>query len=226
MDTDRLLYEDQCLVCVNKRPGELVEWNTGGERPLIEDVRSHFAEAGEHDFVGIVHRLDQPTSGAIVFARTASCLRILNTYLRTGRVGKTYWAVVDSPPPEPADTLEHYIYHKRELNKSYASEGPRKGAKKARLDYRLLARSDRYHLLEIELHTGRHHQIRAQLHRIGCHIKGDLKYGFPRSNPEGGIHLHARALTFPHPETDRTVSVTAPVPEDSLWQFFEQTVEN
>jgi 23S rRNA pseudouridine1911/1915/1917 synthase len=226
MIADRLLYLDDCFACVNKRPTELVEWNESGAHPLAEDLRQHLQAQGQQDFVGIVHRLDRPTSGAVLFARTEACLKRLNAMLRDGEIGKTYWAVVDGPPPEPEGRLEHYILHRREMNKSYALSEPRSGARPAALTYRLIAESDRYYLLEIGLLTGRHHQIRAQLHRIGCHIKGDLKYGFPRSNRGGGIHLHARRVSLPHPLSGRPVAIIAPVPEDPLWGFFAATIDS
>lgn len=223
---DRLLYIDECLACVNKRPTELVEWNASGEHPLAEDLRRHLEARGEEDFVGIVHRLDRPTTGAVLFARNPQCLKRLNAMLRDGAIEKTYWAVVDGPPPERERRLEHYILHNRDMNKSYAVSSRRPGARPAALTYRVLAESDRYYLLEIDLLTGRHHQIRAQLHRIGCHIKGDLKYGFPRSNKGGGIHLHARRLSFAHPETGELMSVTAQVPDDPLWRFFAAAIDS
>ena len=225
MTSDRLLFSDECLACVNKRPTELVEWNESGERPLAEELRQHLSESGS-DFVGIVHRLDRPTSGAVLFARNKQCLKRLNELLREQQIEKTYWAVVDAAPPETRGELEHYVLHNRGMNKSYALSEPRDEAKHARLTYRHIAQSDRYHLLEIELHTGRHHQIRAQLHRIGCHIKGDLKYGFPRSNKGGGIHLHARRIRFPHPESGEPIDIRAPVPRDALWEYFAAAVDN
>jgi len=225
MTEDRVLYLDDCFACVNKLPTELVEWNESGDTPLAADLRRYLGDS-EEAFVGIVHRLDRPTSGAVIFARTEDCLRRLNEMLREGAIEKTYWAVVDTPPPEEQARLDHYILHERDLNKSYALTGPRPGARPASLVYRHLSSSDRYHLLEIDLLTGRHHQIRAQLHRIGCHIKGDLKYGFPRSNRGGGIHLHARRISFAHPVTGDSVTITAPVPDEPLWQFFESVIDS
>ncbi len=225
MTEDRVLYLDDCFACVNKQPTELVEWNESGDTPLAEDLRRHLGGATD-TFVGIVHRLDRPTSGAVLFARHEECLRRLNEMLREGAVGKTYWAVVDTPPPEERDRLDHFILHERELNKSYALTEPRAGARSASLSYRHISSSDRYHLLEIDLLTGRHHQIRAQLHRIGCHIKGDLKYGFPRSNKGGGIHLHARRVSLAHPLTGAPVTITAPVPDEPLWKFFENVIDS
>lgn len=225
MSPERLLYADACVACVNKLPTELVEWNDSGERPLAEDVREFLAETG-NDFVGIVHRLDRPTSGAVLFARSPACLKELNRFLKEQHIAKTYWAVVDARPPADEGRLEHYILHNRDLNKSYAVSHKRPGAKPAALTYKLIAESDRYYLLEIDLHTGRHHQIRAQLHRIGCHIKGDLKYGSARSNRGGGIHLHARRVVLPHPETGETIDLTAPAPDDSLWAFFEAAIDS
>ncbi|MFP4565970.1 MAG: RluA family pseudouridine synthase [Spirochaetaceae bacterium] len=225
MTEDRLLYLDDCFACVNKLPSELVEWNESGDTPLAEDLRRHLGGTAD-SFVGIVHRLDRPTSGVVMFARSGNCLRRLNEMLREGSIEKTYWAVVDTPPPEKQARLDHYILHQHELNKSYAFAGPRSGARLASLVYRHISSSDRYHLLEIDLLTGRHHQIRAQLHRIGCHIKGDLKYGFPRSNKGGGIHLHARRVGFAHPLTGNRIVVTAPVPDEPLWRFFEDAIES
>ncbi|MFO8065513.1 MAG: RluA family pseudouridine synthase [Spirochaetota bacterium] len=224
MTSDRILFSDDCFTCVNKRPTELVEWNDSQERPLAEDVREHLSQSG-NDFVGIVHRLDRPTSGAVLFARNERCLKQLNEMLREQRIDKTYWAVVDAAPPQTQGRIEHYILHNRGMNKSYALSQPRDDARYASLSYRHIGQSDRYHLLEIRLHTGRHHQIRAQLHRIGCHIKGDLKYGFSRSNKGGGIHLHARRIRFAHPLTGDTIDITAPVPPDTLWEYFAASLD-
>jgi len=193
----QILYEDNHLVAVNKAPSDSVQADRTGDETLADSVREHLRAAGGktgNAFVGIPHRLDRPTSGVVLFARTDKALSRLSAMFREGRVRKTYWAVVGERPPAESGALVHWLRRNAEQNKSYAASGPGAGAREARLSYRLLLSTDRYHLLEIELEAGRHHQIRAQLAAIGCHIKGDLKYGAPRSNPGGGIHLHARQV--------------------------------
>ncbi|MEG2755694.1 MAG: RNA pseudouridine synthase, partial [Mucinivorans sp.] len=172
-------------------------------------------------FLGVVHRLDRPVSGAVLFARTSKALIRLNEQLRERGFRKLYWAIVEQKPTVESATLTHHIVRNAKTNKSMALDSPTKNSQEAVLKYRLVKSSDRYHLLEVELLTGRHHQIRAQLAAIGCKIKGDLKYGASRSNPDGSISLHSRSLEFSHPVTRERIVVTAPVPEDKLWQFFE-----
>lgn len=220
----QIIYEDHHLIGVNKPCGDLVEWDKSGDEPLLARVQRGLArdgsraEGGEKlPFVGVIHRLDRPTSGCVVYARTAVAQRQMNSLFRDGHVAKTYWAVVDAPPPEPEGVLEHYIFHDKDVNKSFTSEEPREKAKHAKLAYRLMGSSKRYYFLEIDLLTGRHHQIRAQLAALGCHIKGDLKYGASRSNPAGGIHLHSRELSFTHPIREHPVSMCADPPDETVW---------
>lgn len=219
-----VLYCDNHIIIVNKRAGEIVQGDKTGDRTLADDVKAYikerYAKPGEV-FLGVVHRLDRPVSGAVVFARTSKALARLNEMFRTGRVHKTYHAIVCAPPSEPAATLTHFLTRNERQNKAYAHRDEVRGSKRAVLDYRLLASSDRYHLLEVNLHTGRHHQIRCQLATIGCVIKGDLKYGAPRSNPDGSICLHARHVEFEHPVSHLPISVDAPYPEEfPLWRVF------
>ena len=220
---DRILYEDNHLIVVNKLPGELVQGDETGDRTLADDVKEYlrikYSKPG-NVYLGIPHRLDRPTSGIVVYAKTEKALIRLNEAFRGSGVRKTYWAVVDNMPRKPESTLIHYIVRNSANNKSVAYLKEIKGSKIARLDYKLIGTSDKYYLLEIALHTGRHHQIRAQLAAIGLHIKGDLKYGFPRSNPDGGIHLHARKIVFIHPVKKEEVTIVAPPPHDPVWDYF------
>ena len=221
---DRILYEDNHLIVVNKLPGELVQGDETGDRTLADDLKEYlrvkYSKPG-NVYLGIPHRLDRPTSGIVVYAKTEKALIRLNEAFRGSGVRKTYWAVVDNMPRKPESTLIHYIVRNSANNKSVAYPKEIKGSKIARLDYKLIGTSDKYYLLEIALHTGRHHQIRAQLAAIGLHIKGDLKYGFPRSNPDGGIHLHARKIVFIHPVKKEEVTIVAPPPHDPVWDYFE-----
>ena len=220
---DRILYEDNHLIVVNKLPGELVQGDETGDRTLADDVKEYlrvkYSKPG-NVYLGIPHRLDRPTSGIVVYAKTEKALIRLNEAFRGSGVRKTYWAVVDNMPRKPESTLIHYIVRNSANNKSVAYPKEIKGSKIARLDYKLIGTSDKYYLLEIALHTGRHHQIRAQLAAIGLHIKGDLKYGFPRSNPDGGIHLHGRKIVFIHPVKKEEVTIVAPPPHDPVWDYF------
>lgn len=224
---DRILYEDNHLIVVNKLPGELVQGDETGDRTLADDVKEYlkvtYSKPG-NVYLGIPHRLDRPTSGIVVYAKTEKALIRLNEAFRGSGVKKTYWAVTDNIPREPEGDLIHYIVRNSQTNKSVAYAKEVKGSKLARLSYRVLSRSDRYSLIEIDLHTGRHHQIRAQLAAVGCHIKGDLKYGFPRSDPDGGIHLHARRLRLVHPVKKEEIEITAPPPHDALWDYFVKTI--
>ena len=225
---DRILYEDNHLVVVDKMCGELSQGDDTGDRTLADAVKAYlkrkYSKPG-NVYLGIPHRLDRPTSGVMVYARTEKALVRLNEAFRTDDVSKTYWAIVDRLPPKDSDTLTHYIVRDSQANKSTAYMKEVKGSKKAVLKYTLLASSQRYHLLGIELYTGRHHQIRAQLKAIGLHIKGDLKYGFPRSNPDGGICLHARRIEFTHPVRKERLTIVAPPPRDALWDWFVSRVE-
>jgi len=215
-----ILYEDNHIIAVNKKPSDIVQSDKTGDLTLADSlkeyVRSSKGRKGEV-FVGIPHRLDRPTSGVVLFARTSKALERLSEMFRTGRVEKTYWAVVAERPPAEQGTLAHWLTRNVAQNKSYAWRAPRRGAREARLSYRVLCNLDRYCLLEIDLQTGRHHQIRAQLHAVGCHVKGDLKYGAARSNPGGGIHLHARKVSFLHPVSKQAVVIEADPPRDALW---------
>ncbi len=219
----KIVYEDNHLIIVNKNSSELVQGDKTGDKSLIDKVKLYIKEKynkpGEV-FLGLVHRLDRPTSGLVIFARTSKALTRMNKLFKDKKIVKKYWAVVDKVPPKKEDTLTHYLKKNVKQNKSYTSTKDDKSAKQASLHYKLLKSSDNYYLLEIELFTGRHHQIRAQLAAIGCKIKGDMKYGFPRSNKNGGIHLHARYLEFTHPVSKAKMSITAELPDDNLWNYF------
>ena len=225
---DRILYEDNHLVVVDKMCGELSQGDDTGDQTLADAVKAYlkrkYSKPG-NVYLGIPHRLDRPTSGVVVYARTEKALVRLNEAFRTDDVSKTYWAIVDRLPPKDSDILTHYIVRDSQANKSTAYMKEVKGSKKAVLKYTLLASSERYHLLGIDLYTGRHHQIRAQLKAIGLHIKGDLKYGFPRSNPDGGICLHARRMEFTHPVRRERMTIVAPPPRDALWDWFVSRVD-
>lgn len=226
----QILYEDNHLIAINKRCGDIVQGDKTGDATVGDVIKAYLKEKYNKPgnvFLGVTHRLDRPTSGVLLFARTSKSLARMNELFREdGSIRKTYWAVVDNKPEPPVAILEHWLVRNEKQNKSYAYLKEQKEAKKASLTYRYLSSSDRFYLLEIELHTGRHHQIRAQLAAIGVHIKGDLKYGFPRSNNDGGIHLHARSIIFTHPVTQELIKITAPVPLDPPWQFFEQQIND
>ena len=225
----QLLYEDNHLIIVNKAVGEIVQYDPSGDTPLEEQVRAYIKEKYHKPgqvFLGVVHRIDRPVSGVVLFARTGKALTRLNRMLQDHEIGKTYWAIVKDLPPDAQGTLKHYIVRDTRNNRSRCYDTPRREAREAVLHYRLLASSDRYHLLEIQLETGRHHQIRCQLAHIGCPIKGDLKYGYPRSNPDGGISLHARRIALTHPVTGEQLSIEADPPDDALWRFFTDAVKN
>ncbi len=224
-----VVYEDNHIIIVNKAPGEIVQGDKTGDRPLVdivkEWIKEKYAKPG-NVFCGVVHRLDRPVGGLVVFAKTSKALSRMNDMFRNGEVHKTYWAITRNQPPKHEDVLVHYITTTERNNKSYASLTPKKGAKEARLGYRYIAASDRYHLLEVNLMTGRKHQIRVQLSAVGCVIKGDLKYGDKRSNPDGSISLIARRMRFVHPVSGKEIDVTAPVPDgDNLWQALEAGTE-
>ena len=215
-----VVYEDNHIIIVNKTASEIVQGDKTGDIPLSETVKLYLKEKYQKPgnvFIGVVHRLDRPVSGLVVLAKTGKSLSRLNDMFRTGQVKKTYWAIVKNQPPAEEDTLTHYLVRNEKQNKSYAYDTEKPGSKQAVLHYRLLTRSDNYYLLEVDLKTGRHHQIRCQLAKIGCPIKGDLKYGFPRSNPDGSISLHARRVSFEHPVSHKLIEIEAPVPEDHLW---------
>lgn len=217
----QILYEDNHLIAVNKAPGEIVQGDKTGDKPLSDTLKEYiklkYNKPGEV-FLGVPHRLDRPTSGVVLFARTSKALVRLNEMFKDhDAMRKTYWAIVQGAPKLPEARLENYLIRNEPQNKSYVAKPGAKDAKLAVLTYRTLAKGDRYTLLEVELLTGRHHQIRCQLAAIGCPIKGDLKYGAKRSNPDGSISLHARQITFIHPVRKEQLTITAPVPEGSLF---------
>jgi len=218
-----VIYEDNHLIAVNKTTSEIVQGDKTGDTPLSETVKQWLKDKYQKPgnvFVGVIHRIDRPVSGVTLFAKTSKALERLNEMFRLGEIKKTYWAIVANQPPEQEGELIHYLVRNEKQNKSYAYDKEKPGSKKAVLTYRLIARSEKYYLLEIDLKTGRHHQIRSQLAKIGCPVKGDLKYGFSRSNPDGGISLHAREVKFIHPVSKKTVEIVAPVPEEKIWSFF------
>ena len=225
-DTLEVLYEDNHLIVVNKKPGDIVQGDKTGDIPLSEVVKDYikikYNKPG-NVYLGVVHRLDRPTSGVVMFAKTSKALPRLNKLFKEKQTQKTYWAVVQPAPPKPDDRLEHWLKRNPKQNKSYAHLKEVPDSKKAILSYRTLKALDRYTLLEIDLETGRHHQIRSQLSAIGSPIKGDLKYGSPRSNKDASIHLHARQLKFTHPVKKTEVVITAPVPQhDPVWKACEE----
>jgi 23S rRNA pseudouridine1911/1915/1917 synthase len=216
----QILHEDNHIIVVNKRVGDIVQGDKTGDKPLSEVVKEYikdkYNKPGEV-FLGVVHRLDRPTTGIVVFARTSKALTRLNELFSNRETQKTYWAVVKNKPPKTEDNLVHFLKRneKNNTSKAHLKEVPE--SKKASLEYKIIKELNNYFALEINLHTGRHHQIRAQLSAIGCPIKGDLKYGFDRSNPDGGIHLHARKLHFIHPVTKEPVEIIAPTPNEVIW---------
>lgn len=217
----QVLHEDNHIIVINKRVGDIVQGDKTGDKPLSEVVKEYIKEKynkpGEV-YLGVVHRLDRPTTGIVVFARTSKALTRLNDLFKNRETQKTYWAVVKNQPPKAEDNLVHFLKRNEKNNTSKAHTKEVPESKKASLDYKIIATLNNYFALEINLHTGRHHQIRAQLSAIGCPIKGDLKYGFDRSNPDGGIHLHARKLVFTHPVTKESIEIIAPVPNDVIWK--------
>ncbi len=222
-----ILYEDNHLLIVNKRAGQIVQGDKTGDEPLSEILKRFIKERDNKPgnvFMGVPHRLDRPVTGIAMFAKTSKALERLNELFRDGQVDKTYWAIVKKCPMPGTATLTHYLARNEKMNKSFAYPEARPGTKEARLQYTLLHSGDNYHLLEVLLFTGRHHQIRCQLAAIGSPIKGDLKYGANRSNPDASISLHARSISFIHPVKKEKISVVAPVPNDPLWQYFESAV--
>ncbi|MDD2286170.1 MAG: RNA pseudouridine synthase [Paludibacter sp.] len=223
-----ILYEDNHLIAVNKSSSEIVQGDKTGDEPLSETIKKYIKEKYNKPgdvYLGVTHRLDRPVSGVVLFARTSKALTRLNEMFKTQQVKKTYWAIVKNKPANPEGRLEHYLVRNEKQNKSYAHDKIVPNAKKAALKYKLIGQSDTFFLLEIELETGRHHQIRCQLAKMDCPIKGDLKYGFPRSNPNGGISLHARSVEFIHPVSKELIRITAPVPDDEkLWKVMTQSI--
>ena len=219
-----VLYEDNHLIIINKSASEIVQGDKTGDTPLSETVKQYLKEKYNKPgnvFIGVTHRLDRPVSGLVIFAKTSKALPRLNEMFKSSEVKKTYWAIVKNAPTEPEGELVHYLVRNEKQNKSYAYDKEVPNSKRAVLNYRLIGRSENYFLLEIDLKTGRHHQIRCQLAKIGCTIKGDLKYGAPRSNPDASICLHARHVDFIHPVSKELISVDAPVPEGNLWNGFK-----
>lgn len=216
-----ILYEDNHILIVNKQPGEIVQGDKTGDKPLVDSLKDFIKKRDNKPgnvFLGVVHRLDRPVGGAVIFAKTSKALSRLNDMIRKGEIHKTYWALTRNRPPQESDTLTHYITTTEATNKSYASLKPKNGAKEAVLKYRLLACGRTFNLVEVELITGRKHQIRVQMSAIGCPIRGDLKYGDKRSNDDGSISLLARRIDFVHPVSKQPVSVTAPIPHDNVWR--------
>ncbi|MFI3292684.1 MAG: RNA pseudouridine synthase [Rikenellaceae bacterium] len=221
-----IIYEDNHLLVVNKKCGDLVQPDPSGTSALEDQIKAFIkvrdAKPGDV-FLGVVHRIDRPVSGVVLFAKTSKALTRMNEKIRLGEVTKRYWAVVESCPTPEKGSLTHHIARDPKQNRSRAYDTPKPQSKEARLNYEVLGASKNYSLVEVELLTGRHHQIRAQLSKIGCSIKGDLKYGAKRSNPNGGIALHSRTMSFAHPTTKELITITAPTPkDDSLWAYFEE----
>ena len=224
----QVLYEDNHIIAVSKTCHEIVQGDKTGDIPLSETVKAYIKEKYQKPgevFLGVTHRLDRPTTGVVLFARTSKALTRLNDMFKSHEmIKKTYWAIVQTPPPTPQGRLENYLWRNEKQNKSFVVKPGTKDAKRAVLSYETIAQSDRYTLLEINLETGRHHQIRCQLAAIGSPIKGDLKYGAKRSNPDGGISLHARKIEFIHPVSKLPIVITAPIPEDTLWHTLENNI--
>lgn len=218
-----ILYEDNHIIAINKPSGALAQGDKTGDEPIVEQVKAYVKKKYNKPgavFMGIPHRLDRPTSGILLFARTSKALARLNQLFKEKKIQKTYWAVVKNPPPQKEATLTHYLRKNQAKNKSYAETKAFAQGSKSVLEYNLIGKSKTYYLLEVKPQTGRHHQIRVQLSAIGCPIKGDTKYGFDRPNPDKSIHLHAREIEFIHPVSKEVIHITAPVPDDPVWQAF------
>lgn len=218
-----VLYEDNHLIAINKRPGDIVQGDKTGDAPLNEILKAYLKKKYNKPgnvFLGVIHRIDRPVSGVVVFAKTSKALARMNAKLQEKTFQKTYWAIIEKYPPGKEGTLKNYLVKNQEKNKSFASDLPKKGYKQSELVYKLTASSDRYFLLNIDPKTGRHHQIRVQLSKIGCPIKGDVKYGSKRSNKDASISLHARKVEFEHPTLKEKTTIIAPPPHDNLWDFF------
>ena len=222
------LYEDNHIIIVTKRAGEIVQGDKTGDVPLSETVAAYLKQKYDKPgnvFVGVPHRLDRPVSGVVVLAKTSKALSRLNEMFRNGSVDKRYLAIVKNKPQSPEGRLQNWLVRNEKQNRSYAYDHEVPGSKEAMLEYRLVASSVNYYLLEVKLETGRHHQIRCQLAKMGCPIKGDLKYGAERSNPDGSISLHAYRVRFEHPVSHIMIDVKAPLPDEPLWQSFRAQVE-
>ncbi len=223
-----VLYEDNHIIIINKAAGEIVQGDKTGDKPLSEIVKEYLKEKYNKPgnvFCGVTHRLDRPTSGVVVFAKTSKALSRLNEMFRKDAVDKTYWAIVKNRPNKTEGKLTHYLIKNEKNNKSTAYDTERPHTKKSVMSYKVISTSQNYNLLEIRLETGRHHQIRCQLSKIGCPVKGDLKYGAERSNLDGSISLHARSISFVHPVSKERIEVIAPVPEENLWKTFQESVD-
>lgn len=222
---EQIIYEDNHLLVINKKVGQLVQGDKTGDESLLESIKNHIKKRDDKPgnvFLGLVHRIDRPTSGLVIYAKTSKALSRLTQMVKNREIKKTYWAVVPKEPLPQSQRLVHYLKKNEKNNKAIIFPKPTEGAKEAILTYHIIQSLDHYMLLEIDLETGRHHQIRAQLSKTGIPIKGDLKYGSPRSNADGGIHLHARKLEFIHPVTKENIEITAPVPgQDAIWQACE-----
>ncbi len=221
--SERVLYEDNHLIVINKVPSELVQGDSTGDVPLSESVKQYLKEKYNKPgnvFTGVIHRLDRPVSGAVVFAKTGKALSRMNEMVKNRGLKKTYWALVKEPPPAMEGKLIHYLVRNQAKNKSFVHIKQVKNSKEAILTYRLIGKSDNFNLVEVNLITGRHHQIRAQLAAIGCPIKGDLKYGYARSNPDASISLHAREIEFVHPVKKEKIKILAPPPKEVVWDCF------
>ena len=224
-----VLYEDNHIIIINKLPGEIVQGDKTGDKPLSEIVKDYLKDKYNKPgnvFCGVTHRLDRPTSGVVIFAKTSKALSRLNEMFRKDSIDKVYWAIVKNRPSKIEDKLVHYLIKDEKKNKSSAFNTEKPNTKKAVMHYKLISTSQNYSLLEVNLETGRHHQIRCQLAKIGSPIKGDVKYGAERSNPDGSISLHARSISFIHPVSKVKIEVTAPVPMDNLWKSFEESVRD
>ena len=225
MDLTSILFEDNHLIVINKKPSEIVQGDKTGDKTMPDTIKEYlkvkYNKPG-NVFCGVIHRLDRPTSGAVVFARTSKGLERMNAQFREKETNKVYWAIVEQKPEKPEGSLIHFLKKNETKNKSFVTDSEKGGAKEAKLTYQLISSSERYHLLEIMLETGRHHQIRAQLAAIGCFIKGDIKYGAKRSNEDGSICLHARRLIINHPVTKEVLTFTADTPNAAIWKIFKK----
>jgi len=223
-----VLYEDNHLIAINKPAGMLVQPDTTGDKALEDLVKEYISVKYEKPgevFLGVTHRIDRPVSGVVLFAKTSKALTRINEMFKVNKIKKSYWAIVKNRPEKEKATLTHYIFRDTKRNVSRASEKEIPNSKLATLSYSIISKSDNYTLLEIDLKTGRHHQIRCQFAKIGCPIKGDLKYGFPRSNPDAGISLHSRQMVFEHPVKKEIITIIAPTPKDNLWDSFVRSIE-
>ncbi|MCC7231625.1 MAG: RNA pseudouridine synthase [Bacteroidia bacterium] len=225
MNDLQVLYEDNHIIVVNKRPGEIVQSDKTGDKPLVEIVKEYIGKKYNKPgnvFMGVVHRIDRPVSGIVIFSRTSKSLSRMNEIFREKKVNKGYWAIVRNRPSEAKGTLIHYLKRDPEKNKVKAFPSEEPGSQRSWLDYEVIGQSDNYYLLDVHPHTGRHHQIRAQLAAMGCPIKGDVKYGAERTNEGGLIHLHARTIRFLHPVKKENIEIQAEPPDETLWNYFKE----